>query len=93
VDDALLDALRPRGLRERLRLRTVGGWTAAQVYTRLADDARATLAGERWPVEVVHRALLALVEAGRVHRARVRWAMELNTKGMRGMVVDVFRLA
>lgn len=86
----LLEALRPRGVRERVRTRLGVGWTAAQVASRVSRDVYADavdLTAE------VHADLLALVADGLVLRERVRWTAHLNTKGPRDMVVDVFRLA
>lgn len=97
--DAVLTALAPRGPGERLRLWVSGGWTVVQVYERLADELRHTLAGgadepnlaARRGIDLVHRALVALVEAGRVRRTRASYVMSLNTKGDRGMTVDLYR--
>lgn len=91
LEGALLASLRPHGVRERVRGWVARGWTAAQVHARLPEDVRAALAAEeRQPVERVHRDLLALASAGRVRTRRVHYTVELNTKGARGMVVDVF---
>ncbi len=86
---ALLAALVPRGWRERVRARVAPGWTAAQVYARLDAPTQATIVS-RFPAEVVHRALVALVAEGVASRRAVRWPADLNTKGRRDMVVDVF---
>lgn len=88
---ALLDALRPRGAGERVRQVVSRGWTASQVYDRLPEDVRARMTGPR-PIDEVHRTLVDLARDGRVRVRRARWAMPLNTKGMRDMVVDLFRL-
>ncbi len=86
----LMEALRPRGVGERVRARFGVGWTASQVLSRVARD---TYAGVVDPAAEVHAELLALVAEGRVRRASVRWTAHLNTKGPRDMLVDVFRLA
>lgn len=98
-DDAelLRAALTPRGLAERVRLRLSGGWTAAQVLERLPAQVRAAWEGEgtiderRRAVDRAYRGLLALAEAGGARRTKVRYTMDLNTKGPRDMLVDVFR--
>lgn len=81
---AVLDALRPRGLRDRLRMLLSGGCTAAQVRGRLREPGSAT-------ATQVHAALTALVADGRVHRSTARMSVHLNTKGPRDVIVDVFR--
>lgn len=100
LDAALLDALRPRDARERLRQAVVRGYTALQVYERLPAEVQRAL-GEgpedptvaaRQAVDRVFKALLALSKDGRVRRRRVTYGMFLNTKGTRGMIVDVYRL-
>ena len=98
IEDAVLRALRPAGLRERLRLRLGGGLTALQVWERLEPSARAVLVADETPalaerrgVERVRAVLTRLEEDGRVRRARVRMTVPLNTKGPRDVVVDVFR--
>lgn len=101
LDAAVLDALRPRGARERLRGLVARGYTALQVYERLDPAVREALeagvddpvlAGRRG-VDRVHRALVGLVAAGRVRKRRETYGMQVNTKGGRGMVVDVYALA
>jgi len=97
--EAVLSALTPRGPREQLRLLVSGGWTVVQVYERLSADLQVDLAGgadepnlaARRGIDQTHRALLALVEAGRVRRTRANYVMSLNTKGDRGMSVDLYR--
>ncbi|MFN7146357.1 MAG: hypothetical protein ACK4YP_21470 [Myxococcota bacterium] len=99
LEAAVLAALRPAGLRERVRLRVGGGYTALQVWERLAPEVRATLGGEGDPVAVrrgverVQRRLAALAAEGVVRRERARVTVTLNTKGPRDILVDVFRLA
>lgn len=99
LDDALLAALTPVDGRERLRQLLVRGWTAVQVFERLPDAVRRELSAgpenetvaARQAVDRVHRALIALSKAGKVQRRRVTYGMFVNTKGTRGMIVDVFR--
>lgn len=97
LDAAVLAALRPTRLRERIRLRVGGGYTALQVWERLAPEVRATL-GDGDPVAVrrgverVQRRLLALVAVGTVRRDRARMTVALNTKGPRDILVDVFHI-
>lgn len=84
----LLDALRPRGVAERVRHVLAKGWTAAQVRARLPSGLQ-----DGCTAEAVHAALLDLVREGRVRTRRVRYSVVLNTKGQRDMIVDVFWLA
>jgi hypothetical protein len=87
----LLAALRPRGVRERVRAALAPGFTAAQLLQRLPEDARAALIAEHpFPAEPVHGALMGLVAQGGVRTRRVHYTVVLNTKGHRDMVVDVF---
>lgn len=96
----VVEALSPRSPRERVRILLSRGFTAVQVYERLPEEVRDALAGDleepnarvRRGIDRVHRALLGLVEVGRVKRRRERYAMFVNTKGERGMLVDVYRL-
>lgn len=89
-------AMAPVGLVERLRIRIAGGWTAKQVWERLAEPARealldATERDQRRAIDRVYRALLALASTGGATRTQVKYTMRLNTKGPRDMLVDVFR--
>jgi hypothetical protein len=93
------EALRPRSLRERLRVRLAGGWSAMQVAERLDPGVRAGLeagldgaAAPRRTVSAVLAELLSLVEEGKVKRRRVKYGIVLNTKGDRAMLVDAFSL-
>jgi hypothetical protein len=91
LDEALLEALRSRTLRERLREAVAPGFTAAQVLERLPSPLREEVrAAHRSPADHVHAALLQLASAARVRTRRVRYGVVLNTKGHRDMVVDVF---
>ena len=85
LDDALVEVVRARGLRGRLRSLVAPGLTAAQAHARLPEDL-----GARHTVAEVYARLRALSETGQVRTRLVRWHMTLNTKGMRDMVVDVF---
>jgi hypothetical protein len=99
VEAAVLAALRPSGVRERVRLAMGGGYTALQVWERVGPAARAALApvGEdptvaaRHAVERVQRVLMTLAASGRVRHRRVGMSVVLNTKGPRDVLVDVFR--
>jgi hypothetical protein len=100
LDAAILDALRPRGARERVRKLVSGGYTAAQVCERLPDGIREDLAqgaegapGARRAIDGVHQALIRLVGAGRVARRRATYRVFINTKGDRAMIVDLYSLA
>ncbi len=100
IAEQVVEALSPRTPRERIRILLSRGFTTIQIYERLPDEVRGSLGDEieeanarvRRGIDQVHRALLGLVEAGRVKRRRERYAMFVNTKGERGMLVDVYRL-
>lgn len=100
LDAELLAALRPRDAGERLTQVIRRGWTALQVYERLPEAVQSELAvgpenptvAARQAVDRVFRGLIALSQAGKVRRRRVAYGMILNTKGGRGMLVDVFRV-
>ena len=97
AQQAIASALRPVGLTERAQLWVTKGWTAAQVYQRLPPAMQATLAerhahdGRRRAVDAVYNVLILLAREGNVQRKQVRYTMDLNTKGPRDMLVDVFR--
>lgn len=92
---ALLEAARPRNLRERWSR----GFTARQVLERLAPEAQEELRGaegpevlrERRAIDQVYRALVALATVGRVQRRQAGFWIELRSKGHRGAVVDLFK--
>lgn len=84
LEAALLEALRPRGWRERVRVRLGWGFTPLQVYERLTDP--------RWGVAEVAEGLSRLAKGGRLRHARERMSVVLNTKGPRDIVVDTYRL-
>lgn len=96
---AVLRALRPAGVRERVRVVLGGGYTVLQVWSRLGPAARAALGegGEDDPVasrrgvERLQRALVRLAELGPVRRGRATMTVSLNTKGPRDVLIDVFR--
>lgn len=99
VEAAVLAALRPSGVRDRLRFRAGGGFTPLQVWDRLTPSMRVDLTppGEdptvaaRYAVERVQRVLMTLLTGGRVRHERVRMSVFLNTKGPRDVLIDVFR--
>lgn len=95
----ILEALRARDPRERLRQLVARGYTAMQVYERLPAEIQQSLqsgptepvVAERQAIGRVQRALIALAAEGTIRRRRVEYGMFLNTKGTRGMIVDVYR--
>jgi hypothetical protein len=99
VDDALLRALSPRTVGERLRLWIGGGWTVVQVLERLDDETRRALGegddvvASRLAVGRLRDYLLGLVNRGLVRRKTSRYGIELKSKGQRAVVVDLFRRA
>ncbi len=99
LNAAILTALAPRGLSERLRWRISGGLTVRQVFERLPDGVRGALISdvpnrtlaERDGVERVESALSSLVDSGAVERERVRLRVELEGKGKRLVYIDAYR--
>ncbi len=92
TDEAVLQALRGRGWRERLRLLAGAGFTAMQVHERLGGapgDHRTT----RAEVHEVSVVLQRLAERGLVLRSRERMSVFLSTKGPRDVIVDCYRLS
>ena len=92
LEDAILEALRPRGRRAVLSNFFTGGLTVLQVLERLPPDMKqGLLAGDSLPQErrrgaldKVVKALFVHIDAGRVQRRRTR---------LRTSMVDVYRLA
>lgn len=104
VEAGVLSALRPAGLRERVRLTLGGGYTPLQVWERLDPALRAALAPPveertveahtvlaRRAVERVRRVLIGLAASGQARHRRVGMSVFLSTKGPRDVLVDVFR--
>ena len=97
---AVQDALRPRGLRERARLKWLGGFTAPQLLARLPDELHDRLLigeenltlAERKAVHAVTHALDVLVQQGMARRERATLNKEIRGQGLRGFKVDVYRL-
>lgn len=100
LDEALLAALAPRDLAERVRGRLLGGLSARQVYERLDEATRAALrpaglapvAAELRAVEAVAARLRALAERGRVARRASELRQDMRVKGARAIEIDLFRL-
>ncbi len=96
---ALLDAIRPGSLRDRLRLRLSGGYTAVQVFHRLPDEVQHTLlsgavsdsAAAHQAITTLQHTMDALVRQGILRRQ----TSELQTddgRGPRAVMVDVYRI-
>jgi hypothetical protein len=92
LEDAILEALRPRSRRAQLRTRFLGGLTVLQVLERLPPELKqALLAGDNLPQErrrgalnQVVKGLFVHIDSGRVQRRRTRVGTSM---------VDVYRLA
>lgn len=101
LDAALLAALRPRGLTERIRLRVTGGFSAIQVLDRLPEDTAERLCAQasspalarREAVDRIALRLRALLAEGSVERTRASLATDVRVKGIRLIEVDLYRLA
>ncbi len=99
LEEAVLRALRPVGVRERARVTLGGGYTPMQVWERLDEVTRAAIrpsdaepiVSARHAMERVQQVLQALVGAGRARHRRVGMSVMINTKGPRDVLVDVFR--
>ncbi len=92
LEQAILDALHPQGLGERIRLSVTGGLSARQVFHRLplplqeellAGDGNPTTR-QREALSKVVKGLFVQIDAHRVYRRRTR---------IRTSMVDVYRLA
>lgn len=108
IESAVLRALSPRSASERFRLFFARGYSVLQVFERLDSEGRAAILSQfgasftteaepevvlrRRAVETLRARLLGLVASGRVRRRTGRYAAELNSKGQRDVVVDLFRL-
>ena len=85
---AVLQALRPRSPRERVKLWLSGGWTRAQLLARLSADVRAGVPDD----EAMRTLLFSFVASGQVCIKQVRGTLVVNTQGPRDLLVDVYRL-
>ncbi len=92
LEQAILKALQPQGLGERIRLAIAGGLSARQVFHRLpvplkkellAGDENPTIR-QREALSQVVQGLFLQIDSGRVERRRTR---------IRTSMVDVYRLA
>ena len=95
----LLDVIRPASLRDRLRLRLSGGYTAVQVFHRLPPPTqRALLEGGISDSAAAHQAISTLQETmdAMVREGILRrQTSELQTqdgRGPRAVMVDVYRM-
>lgn len=97
---AVAEAMRPTGLRDRVKIRLAGGLTVFQVMDRmpesLLDELREgqdiPVLARRLAVSRLEHALYELTEQSRAKRARVDMAMDLPGKGIRGVRIDVYKL-
>lgn len=96
--DEVFEALKPRGVRERLKLRATGGLTVSQVFDRLPEPTRDTLTSHienpvvarREALEQVVRAIFVHIDRGDVRRKRTR-VKNAARAGIDAMV-DVYRI-
>lgn len=96
---ALLRALEPQGLRERVQLLRHGGFTAPQVLERLpaeigralSDPSEHPTVAARHAADRVAEALLALATEGKVRRSKVELHKFVPGQGMRRFTVDAWR--
>lgn len=90
LTEALLQALQPQGLAERVRQSLTGGLTPLQLLTRLPPDLQASLShnpndtlARREAIFAITCALDELIVAGRARRRRLQ---------LKNALVDVYRL-
>ena len=92
LEQAILEALIPRGMGERIRRGIAGGLSARQVFHRLPTELQEELLQtdgtptqrQREALSKVAKSLFALIDTGRVNRRRTRIGTSM---------VDVYRLA
>ena len=100
LEAALIDALRPAGLRERVRFRLIGGLTTKQIRDRLDPTVCAQLAGDvtnpvlasRLTLDRIEEALKALKDKGTLKWSRVKVRASLRGKGARFIWIDAYQL-
>jgi len=99
LQQILLDAIRPASLRDRIRLRLSGGYTAVQIFHRLPQPAqRELLQGGISDSAAAHQAISTLQHTmdGMVREGILRRkTSELQTqdgRGPRSVMVDVYRM-
>lgn len=99
LDAVLLDAIRPRNLRERLAAAVGRGLSPAQVLDRLPEDARAALlvgdnlvAARREAIEKVAARLAALARDGVLAHATRKVYVDRRGPGVARIEVDTYRL-
>ena len=96
--DEVFEALKPRGVRERLKLRATGGLTVSQVFDRLSPDTQQNLTARienpvvarREALDQVVRAIFVHIDRGEVRRKRTR-VKNAARAGIDAMV-DVYRI-
>ena len=97
--EAIKDVLSPSGLRERLRMRLSGGYTAKQILHRLSPHLREALVpAETHPSQAQSAALGTLeitlkdmCQSGLLRRKTVN-IQEQDGRGVRRLQLDVYRL-
>ena len=96
--EEVFEALRARGVRERLRQRATGGWTVSQVFDRLPRATQSTLmanhenptVARRQALDRVVRALFVHIDRDAVSRKRTR--VKNATRAGIDAMVDVYRI-
>ena len=97
--EAIQDALSPSGLRERMRMRLSGGYTAKQILHRLPLHLRETLVPDETHPSQAQTAALGTLEvtlkdmcqSGQLSRKTVN-IQEQDGRGVRRLQLDVYRL-
>ena len=96
--DQVFEALKPRGVKERLKIRATGGLTVSQVFDRLPSGTRNALTehienpvvARREALDQVVRAIFVHIDRGDVRRKRTR-VKNAARAGIDAMV-DVYRI-
>ena len=90
----ILNALRPKGPRERLRVRLTGGLTVAQIHERLEPPLRSKdgpeIVARRAAYEEIASALHEMISSGRVRKKRIH-VKNAARAGIDSMI-DVYKL-
>lgn len=97
---SVADAMRPTGLRDRVRIRLAGGLTVFQVMDRMPESVldelregqEVPVLARRQAVYAIEHALYELNQQSRVTRDRIDMAMDLPGKGIRSVQIDVYKL-
>jgi hypothetical protein len=97
----LLTVMRPDSLAERVGLRITGGRTAVQLLERLRANEQTQLRADSDNENLAHRQALSKIQgaldqlerSGQARRSQAKIRTDLRGKGVRLVLVDVYRCA